>query len=128
MDKPANEEPPVTPYAAMGGETAVRRLVGRFYDIMEADPAFKELRALHAADLAPMRERLFQFLSGWLGGPRLYTACVMSAHAPIAIGKAERDQWLACMARAMADTAVPEDVRTLVTPVLTRMCDAMRKS
>lgn len=128
MNEPTKTQPQTTPYEYMGGEPAVRRLAEAFYDIMERDPAYTALRALHAADLAPMRARLFEFLSGWLGGPRLYRGCVMSAHAPIAIGSVERDQWLACMERAMADAEVPEAVRMLVGPVLARMANAMRKS
>jgi hemoglobin len=116
----------VTPYAFMGGEEAVRRLTDTFYDIMERDPDFALLRALHAADLAPMRSRLFAFLSGWLGGPRLYGGCVMSGHTRIAIGPQARDEWLACMDRAMVDTEVPEAVRVLVRPAFARMAEAMR--
>jgi hemoglobin len=125
MDKDATKGQ-VTPYEFMGGEEAVRRLTDTFYDIMERDPEFALLRALHAADLAPMRRRLFAFLSGWLGGPRLYAGCVMSGHAPIAIGARARDEWLACMDRAMAATEVPEAVRLLVQPAFARMAEAMR--
>ena len=116
----------VTPYEFMGGEESVRRLTDAFYDTMERDPDFALLRALHAADLAPMRWRLFAFLSGWLGGPRLYAGCVMSGHARIAIGAQARDEWLACMDRAMAETDVPADVRVLVQPAFARMSEAMR--
>ena len=46
---------------------------------------------MHAPDLAPMRQKLFEFMSGWLGGPNLYFArsdrkCMVSAHAPYDIG------------------------------------------
>ncbi len=43
-----------TPYELLGGEPGVRALVDRFYDIMDRDPAMAPLRALHAADLAPI--------------------------------------------------------------------------
>jgi hemoglobin len=115
----------LTPYEFMGGAEAVRRLADRFYELMDTQPDYAALRAMHEDDLAPMRERLFAFLSGWLGGPRLYGGCVVSAHARLTIGQAESDQWLACIARAMDDTEVPEDVRALVQPVLARMCDGM---
>jgi hemoglobin len=115
----------ISPYDMMGGEEAVRRLADRFYDVMLNDPAMAQLRALHAEDVAPMRRRLFEFLSGWLGGPRLYNRCVMSAHAQLAISARERDAWLACMDRALTDAGVTEQVRNLVMPAFTRMCDAM---
>jgi hemoglobin len=125
MNHSAKAEPHITPYEFVGGEDAIRKLADRFYDLMDEDPSYAALRTLHADDLAPMRTRLFEFLSGWLGGPKLYTKCVMSAHARFAIGKAERDQWLACMDRAMADTAFPREIRALVSPVFARMSDAM---
>jgi hemoglobin len=106
-------------------------VVDRFYDIMDSDPRATQLRAMHAVDLRPMRERLFQFLSGWLGGPPLYfersdRKCIMSAHGAFAIGAAERDQWMACMRRAMDECGVAEDVRALVDPALATMCEAFR--
>lgn len=118
--------PQVSLYDLIGGETGVRRLVERFYDIMDTDPTAIDLRALHAPDLAPMRQTLFEFMSGWLGGPRLYRRCVMSAHRPFSIGEKERDQWLACMRRAMADSGVSREVRDLLEKPLFSMADFMR--
>jgi hemoglobin len=112
-----------TPHEAIGGEAALRRLVDRFYDIMESDPAVAPLRAMHAADLRPMRQRLFEFMSGWLGGPRLYSDCVVGAHAHLKIGELERDQWLKCMRQAMAEEDVPEPMRSLMDSALVRMAD-----
>ncbi|HEX2590377.1 MAG TPA: group II truncated hemoglobin [Rhizomicrobium sp.] len=117
----------VSPYDAMGGEAGVRALVDRFYDLMERDASYSELRAMHAEDLAPMRERLFQFFSGWFGGPRLYSNCVMSAHAPLAIGERENAQWLACMNRALEDTAVPDQIRALAEAAFLHMANGMRR-
>jgi hemoglobin len=119
-----------TPYQSIG-EAQLRAVVDRFYDIMDSDPRATQLRAMHAADLRPMRERLFQFLSGWLGGPPLYFQrpdhkCIMSAHGAFAIGAAERDQWMACMRRAMDECGVAEDVRSLLDPALATMCEAFR--
>jgi hemoglobin len=111
--------PPQAPYALMGGEAAVRRVVERFYDIMHSDPGAADIRAMHAADLAPMREALFAFMSGWLGGPALYAGrpdakCLRSAHLPYAIGAAERDQWLMCMRRALEDAGIDPAVRAMI--------------
>lgn len=120
-----------TPYEMMGGETAVRHLVDRFYDIMASARETRDLRAMHAADLAPMRQLLFEFLSGWLGGPPLYFQrpehrCIRSAHNRFSIGESERDQWMACMRRAMDECGVPHNVRALIDGPLARMCEAFR--
>lgn len=98
--------PAPTPYDMIGGEAVVRRIVERFYDVMDSAPEAAGIRAMHAADLGPMRQTLFEFLSGWLGGPRSYAKCIMSAHRPFAIGDAERDAWMFCMRRALSDSGV----------------------
>ena len=120
-----------TPYDMIGGEATVRRIVERFYDIMDSAPEAAQIRAMHAADLSPMRERLFEFLSGWLGGPPLYfqrpdPKCIASVHKSFSIGEAERDQWMMCMRGALKDCGVPEDLRTLLDQAFLRMADAFR--
>ncbi len=118
--------PNTTPYDLIGGEGGVRRLVNRFYDIMDNEPAATGIRAMHAADLSPMRQALFEFMSGWLGGPRLYGKCVMSAHQPFSIGVDERDQWLMCMQRALSDNKVSLPVREVLERRLYAMADFVR--
>jgi hemoglobin len=120
-----------TPYEMMGGEAAVRCLVDRFYDIMDSAPEAQNIRRMHANDLTPMRQLLFEFLSGWLGGPALYfrrpgNRCIRSAHHRFSIGEAERDQWLACMRRAMDDCGVSQNVRDMIDRPLARMCESFR--
>ena len=102
---------PATPFQRLGGEPGVRRLVDRFYDLMDLEPAFAGIRALHPATLDGSRDKLFWFLCGWLGGPGLYIQRVghpmlRARHLPYAIGIKERDQWLACMGQAMVEQAV----------------------
>jgi hemoglobin len=120
-----------TPYEIMGGEPAVRLIVERFYDIMDSAPEAAGIRAMHAPDLGPMRQLLFEFLSGWLGGPPLYFQrpdhrCIGSAHAEYAIGTAERDAWLLCMDRAMEDCGVSRKVREMLDPAFRRMAEMFR--
>ena len=93
-------------YEMLGGETGVRALVDRFYDLMDSSPEAKDIRALHAASLKGSREKLFMFLSGWSGGPPLYIQKfghprLRMRHMPFAIGERERDQWLWCMNQAV---------------------------
>lgn len=93
-------------YELLGGETGVRALVDRFYDLMDSSPEAKDIRVLHALSLKGSREKLFMFLSGWSGGPQLYMEKfghprLRMRHMPFAIGERERDQWLWCMVRAL---------------------------
>jgi len=95
-------------FDALGGESAVRALVDRFYDLMERDAAAAGIRRLHPSSLDGSRDKLFWYLCGWLGGPQHYVERfghprLRARHLPYAIGIAERDQWLACMRRAMAE-------------------------
>lgn len=121
----------VTPYELIGGEATVRRLADRFYDILDTDPRAARIRAMHGRDLAPIRQLLFEFLSGWLGGPPLYFKrpehrCIMSAHRPYAIGTVERDEWMICMRRAMDECGLPADMRALLDEAFLRMADLFR--
>lgn len=118
-----------TPYEMMGGEAMVRRVAERFYEIMDTSPEAAAIRAMHGQDLSAIKERLFEFLSGWLGGPPLYFQrpghkCIMSAHRPYPIGAAERDQWMMCIRRAMEDCGVEPEVRKLLDQPFMRMCQA----
>ena len=122
---------PDTPYARIGGETRVHALVERFYDLMELEPAYAELRAAHGSTLADARQKLHWFLCGWLGGPDHYQERfghprLRLRHMPFSIGIKERDQWVACMDQAMAETAVPEDLRTRLSESFMKTADWMR--
>lgn len=114
------------------GEAGVRRLVEAFYDLMEREPEFAALRAIHAKDLAPMRARLADFLTQWTGGPPVWTqrhpgrGCMVSAHAPFAIDAKLADDWMACMREAFAEAGVPQAFRGMVEPVLAQMCQGLR--
>lgn len=130
-ETPATAARPSTPYELVGGEAMVRRIADRFYDIMDSAPEAARIRALHADDLSAVRERLFEFLSGWLGGPPLYFQrpdhkCIMSAHRPFAIGPAERDEWMMCMRRALEESGVSAEMRTLLDAAFLRLAEAFR--
>ena len=102
-----------SPYDLIGGAPVIRRIVDRFYDLMDQDPAYAELRALHAPNLGPMRHSLSGFLNAWAGGPRDWFdenpgKCMMSAHKPYVITKEVAAQWGDAMRRAIADVAPAE--------------------
>ena len=79
----AHPTPDTPPYDLLGGEAAVRKLVDRFYDLMDETPEYYVVRKLHPADLSGSREKLFMFLSGWLGGPPLYAQKLLARHEAI---------------------------------------------
>lgn len=98
-------------FAALGGEPGVRALVDAFYDRMEQEPAYALVRGLHPADMAGSRDKLYWFLCGWTGGPQHFQdrfghPRLKMRHFPFAIGVAERDQWLHCMAGALLQCRV----------------------
>ena len=102
-----------TPFEWIGGEERVRALTERFYDLMDLEPAYAELRATHGSTLDEARQKLFWFLCGWLGGPDHYQSRfghprLRARHMPFAIGIKERDQWVACMDQAIARRACPK--------------------
>ena len=120
-----------SPYAWVGGEAAVRALVDRFYDLMDLEPAYQALRAVHGSDLGSARDKLFWFLSGWLGGPPEYTdrfghPRLRMRHMPFAIGILERDQWLACMQQAMRECALDPALRERLQASFFQTADWMR--
>lgn len=121
----------LTPYQRLGGEQAVRRLVDRFYDLMDSLPEAETIRAMHPADLARSRERLFKFLSGWLGGPQLYAEeyghpRLRARHLPFPIADAERDAWMLCMERAMNELEIDEFLRSFLLQSLRQVATHMR--
>ena len=121
---------PNTPYDMIGGTDAVRRLVDRFYDLMDTEPAYEALRRLHAPDLAPMRDALTLFLTAWLGGPRDWfvqrpNACIMSAHAKIDITPQTAREWLSAMDRAMGETGIAAQPRAMISEAFARMAQGM---
>ena len=98
-------------FELLGGEAAVRALVDRFYDLMDLEPDYAALRAVHGSTLDEARDKLFWFLCGWLGGPQHYVERfghprLRARHLPFPIGIRERDQWLACMSQAMREREV----------------------
>ncbi len=120
-----------THYERIGGEEKVRQLVDRFYDLMDEDPDYYGIRKLHPQDLAGSRQKLFMFLSGWMGGPQLFVEAfghpmLRARHLPYPIGTGERDQWMACMLRAMRDVGLDERLQQELAQAFARTADHMR--
>lgn len=123
--------PGATPFVRLGGEEGVRALVDRFYDLMELEPRFAQLRAVHPGTLDAARDKLFWFLCGWLGGPQHYAERfghprLRARHLPYAIGSVERDQWMGCMLQAMQDEGVEPALMQRLAEALYGTADWMR--
>jgi hemoglobin len=119
-----------TPFQALG-DAGIRTLTDAFYDIMDELPEASDVRAMHAADFGPMKEKLAEYLIGWMGGPPLYadkygTVCMTEPHEHYAIGPRERDQWLLCMDKALDKTTDDDELREMLKDPLFRIADAVR--
>ena len=120
-----------TPFEWIGGEERVRALTERFYDLMDLEPAYRELRAAHGSTLDEARDKLHWFLSGWLGGPDLYIERfghprLRMRHMPFSIGILERDQWVACMHQAMTEVQLDPALIERLTESFMRTADGLR--
>ncbi|HUQ08105.1 MAG TPA: group II truncated hemoglobin [Kofleriaceae bacterium] len=119
------------PFERIGGEAAVRRLVDCFYDHMDTLADATELRALHPASLDGSRDKLAWYLTGWMGGPQVYVQKfghprLRARHLPFPIGVLERDQWMMCMRRALAETVADAELRAFLDGNFDRLADHMR--
>ena len=128
---PDHEDAAATAFDLIGGEPALRALSDRFYDLMDLEPAYAALRAVHGPALDQARDKLFWFLCGWMGGPNHYMdrfghPRLRARHLPFHIGILERDQWLACMNQAMEEVGVAAPLRERLMPSFFQTADWMR--
>ena len=131
MSSDQNNGSSTTAYALIGGAESIRQLVDRFYDLMELEPAYAVIRQLHPADLSTSREKLYLFLTGWMGGPGLYQEkyghpMLRARHLPFPIGSTERNQWLDCMQRAMDEVAIDAPLKERLHESFFSTADWMR--
>lgn len=127
-NKEANED---TLYARIGGEAGVRQLVTLFYDNMEVIAEAKHVRSLHPADLTSSRLKLFQYFSGWFGGPPLYTDLyghprLRARHIHVPVKVADRDAWLKCLYSVLETMSLGSDVHQDLLEKIVPMADHMR--
>jgi len=119
-----------TPYQILG-ESGIRDLASAFYDAMDTLEEAATIRAMHAPDLTPMKERLGDYLIEWMGGPPVYSSrtgsvCMTEPHEPFHIGPEERDQWLLCMDTALDMTNASDELKAMLKTPLFRVADAVR--
>jgi len=124
-------EPEATVFDLIGGEARLRELVDRFYDLMQLEPEFAGIRAMHPPVLDDSRDKLHWFLCGWTGGPDHYIERyghprLRARHLPFPIASGERDQWLRCMALAMQDIGVEQGLQERLMHAFYQTADWMR--
>jgi len=126
------EEPSApTMYEQIGGADKLRELVDRFYDLMALETEFQGILKLHPNTLTNSRDKLFWFLSGWMGGPNLYIEQfghprLRARHLAFKIGIAERNQWLICMKTAMVEVQIEENLQDRLLHSFYETADWMR--
>lgn len=103
-------------YQQMGGAPVIRKLVEEFYPRVQADP---EISDLFPADIDPVMEKQYLFLTQFFGGPALYNEkhghpMLRARHMPFAIDERRAKAWLRCMAAALDEVTMPDDVREQV--------------
>lgn len=118
-------------FRRLGGAEVVRGLVDKFYDLMDEDPDYYGVRKLHPQDLSESRNKLYWFLSEWMGGPKLFSERIgqpflRQRHMPFAIGVSERDQWMACMVRAMQEIGLEAALCAELQQAFFKTADFMR--
>ena len=121
-----------TPFELIGGVEPIRRVVDAFYDLLESDPQYAELRAMHAPDMTPMRAALTGFFTGWMGGSReWFTAqggfCVMTRHSKMPITGKTAKQWSDAMRAALVVAKVEPGFAEQMDQILTRLATGMTR-
>lgn len=116
ISKPQHPTPEQTPFDMIGGEATVRLLANRFYDIMQSAPEAEELYRIHPLPLDKIRQKFFEFLSGWLGGPPLFEQQyghprLRARHLPFPVDQQLRDQWMFCMNTALNEVIEQKNLR-----------------
>ena len=120
-----------THYNRIGGAEKVRALVTRFYQLMDELPESYGIRLLHPDNLRGSEDKLFKYLSGWMGGPALYVQeyghpMLRRRHLPFPIGESERDQWLLCMDRALREEVEDADLCQELSSAFAKVADHMQ--
>lgn len=120
-----------TLYEAVGGEATVRKLVRRFYELMDTLPEAKACRAVHPPSLTGSEQKLYEYFTGWMGGPQLYVEkyghpALRRRHFAAPIGPEEISGWMACFERAIAEAVVDARYREVILTQVRQLAAHMR--
>lgn len=124
--------PRTTLYEQIGGEAGLQQLIQVFYDIVETDPAAEDLHRLHLRGNGVAHSRLeqFNFLSGFLGGPKLYAekhghANIKLMHEHVTITTSSKDLWLQAMDKAIDAVAIDSSIKQQLMLNFTAVADRL---
>ncbi|QWU15364.1 hemoglobin [Paenibacillus sophorae] len=100
----------------LGGAEKLRKLVEVFYSKVQAHP---RLGPLFPADIAPVMDKQYRFLTQFFGGPQLYSELygqpmMRARHMHVPITEERSEEWLGCMGEALEETGVEETLRSLI--------------
>ena len=120
-----------TLYDALGGAEPLRRLTRRMYELMATAAEAEAARAVHPPDLSGSERKFFEFMSGWLGGPPLFTdkhgpPMLRRRHFVAKIGPSEIAAWLFCFETAMDETLADPRLRDALREPIRRLAHHMR--
>ncbi|MFD2165829.1 group II truncated hemoglobin [Thalassotalea euphylliae] len=115
-DKTQSLSDSVTPYILIGEEAGTRALANAFYDEMESNIHLKELLDIHELPLDGIRQKVFEYLSGWLGGPPLFEEKyghprLRQRHLHVAVTRKQAELWMLCMTNALNKTVEHEPLK-----------------
>ncbi|APV41876.1 globin [Pseudomonas frederiksbergensis] len=117
-------------YLQLGGESGIRKLVNRFYELMDTLSEARVVRLMHPSSLADSADSLFKFLSGWFGGPPLFQLerghpRLRMRHAPFAVSIVERNEWMLCMRQAIDEQVNDIALNSKLQRMFSEMADHM---
>ncbi|MGI2171525.1 group II truncated hemoglobin [Shewanella sp. MF05960] len=118
-------------YDIIGGDKVIRAIAHDFYQQMQTRPETQSLLAIHRSPIADSEQKLYEFLSGWLGGPQLYQQkhghpALRARHMPFAIDESMRDQWLICMRAAIHNSIKKPEHQQVIIQAISTLADNMR--
>ena len=121
-----------TPYQILG-EEGIKQLSCAFYDVMDELPQAQHIRQMHAESMDDIKEKLTEYLTGWMGGPPIYqekngTVCLTDPHKPFTIGPKERDQWVLCFNEALERINASDELKAMLKEPIERIADTVRNS
>ena len=120
-------------YQAAGGLEGITALVDDFYEYMDKLPSAAKIRHMHPSDLSLSRRKLSYFLSGWLGGPKLFqehfgSIRIPAFHRMLDVGESERDAWMECMRCAIAQQDYAADFKKYLGEQLMVPAEGVRRA
>lgn len=118
-------------YDMIGGDKTIRAIAKQFYARMQQGEDTQKLLAMHPGSIEHSEQKLYEFLSGWLGGPQLFQQkyghpALRARHMPFAIDEQMRDQWLVCMEHALEKAVDNEEHRKVIYQAIATLADHMR--